>query len=72
MSNKYVLFSFPDTYFEALQPLFEIDPFVLRLFVLITDIKKLSSLFEKAPNSILIMKLANDCFYVAKVSNMCT
>ena len=62
-------FSYPDAYFEELQPLFIIDPYLLRLLILKTDINCLSSLFEKVPISILIMRLVRESLHGIKVSN---
>ena len=63
-------FSFSDVHFGELQPLFYVDPYLLRYFVLKTDINYLSSLFEKVPMSILLMRLTKDCSFLIKVSNM--
>ena len=57
-------------YYGELQPLFHIDPYLLRLFVLKTDIYSLSSLFERLPLSLVIMRLAKDCFYNIKVRSV--
>ena len=64
-------FSFPGAeYFEELQALFHIDPYLLRLFILKTDINNLSSLFERIPLSIVIMRLAKECYYNIKVRSI--
>ena len=53
-------------YYEELQILFHIDPYLLRLFVLKTDVSSLSTLFERLPLSLVIMRLAKD-FHNVKV-----
>ena len=65
--NSQLCFSFSDVHFRELQPLFCIDPYLLRYFVLKTDINFLSSILDKVPLSILIMRLTKDCIYTIKV-----
>lgn len=68
-------YSFPDSYIEELQLQFLIDPYLLRFFVLKTDINNLAHLFGSVPMSILILRLAKDCIPTIKVSihyNICT
>ena len=52
-----------------MQPLFEIDPYCLRVYVLKTHREKFSFLLGKVPLSVFIMRLAEDCLYSVKVSN---
>ena len=58
-------------YYGELQPLFHIDPYLLRLFVLKTDVSSLSTLFERLPLSLVIMRLAKDCYHSVKVRSTC-
>ena len=64
--------SLTDLYFEELQQMFWIDPYFLRYFVYKIDISYLPSIMEKVPLSILIMRLARDCFHIIKVSSVCS
>ena len=64
----YIFFSLTDVHFEELQQMFFIDPYLLRFFVFKIHSNNLSSIFEKVPMSILIMRLTRDCLYSIKVS----
>ena len=66
-----VFFSLTGAHFGELQDLFLIDPYLLRFFLFKIGISYLSSMFEKVPASLLIMRLASDCLPVIKVSGMC-
>ena len=57
---KLFFHSFPASYMEDLQPLFEIDPLLLRFFVYRTPLNNLYSLFGKVPTSIMLMRLAQE------------
>ena len=46
---------------QELQPLFEIDPLLLRLFVKVTAVEDLQLLISKVPTSILLMRLVEEC-----------
>ena len=48
------------SYIQKLQPIFKIDPFLLRLFVKITALEDLQMLINKVPTSILLMRLAEE------------
>ena len=48
------------SYIKKLQPLFTIDPFLLRLFVKIVALEDLQMLIAKVPTSILLMRLAEE------------
>ena len=58
-----------NSYIQELQPLFKIDPLLLRLFVKITALEDLQLLIGKVPNSILITRLAEECTYGYQVTN---
>ena len=60
------------SYIQELQPLFEIDPLLLRLFVKVTAFVDLESLIGKIPSSILLMRLAEECTSVYQVCNVYT
>jgi len=48
--------------FKELEPLFEVDPLLLRLFVRKLEVAAgVSFLFGKVPTSIVIMRLAEEC-----------
>ena len=49
-----------DSYFQKLQPSFEVDPMLLRLFVKVTALEEVSLLFGKIPTSILLMRLTEE------------
>ena len=66
--DMYCIFSLTDVHFGELQHMFLIDPYLLRFFVFKIDSNYLSSIFEKVPMSILIMRLTRDCLYSIKVS----
>ena len=53
---------------KDLQPLFEIDPLLLRLFVKQVSISDLEFLCGKVPTSILIMRLAQEAQQKVEVS----
>ena len=59
--------SFPDSYSEILQPLFKLDPLLMRYFVYLTPLNKLSSLFGKVPISVLLMRIARE-FHESQIS----
>ena len=59
--------SLSDTYLKDLQLQFHIDPLLSRLIVKKTSINNLSSLFGHVPLSVLMMKLAQECFHNIKV-----
>jgi len=55
--------------FEELEPLFEVDPLLLRLFVRKLEVAAgISFLFGKIPTSLVIMSLAEECLFEIKVS----
>ena len=56
MSNVSVFCS----YIQKLQPLFKIDPFLIRLFVKVTALEDLQMLISKVPSSILLMRLSEE------------
>ena len=58
------------SYIQELQPLFEIDPLLLRLFVKVTAFVDLESLFGKVPSSILLIRLAEECTSAYQVMHM--
>ena len=45
------------SYFQELQPLFKIDPLLLRLFVKVIALEDLCLLIGKIPASVLLMRL---------------
>ena len=49
--------------YQELQPLFQIDPLLLRLFVKVTALEDIQLLISKVPTSILLMRLAEECTY---------
>ena len=48
-------------YVQELQPLFESDPLLLRLFVKVVDVDDLKLLINKVPMSVLLMRLTDQC-----------
>ena len=50
-----------NSYIQELQPLFKIDPLLLRLFVKVTALEDVQLLIGKVPTSILLMRLAEEC-----------
>ena len=48
-------------YVQELQPLFESDPLLLRLFVKVIDVDDLKLLINKVPMSVLLMRLTDQC-----------
>ena len=50
-----------NSYIQELQPLFKIDPLLLRLFVKVTALEEISLLIGKVPTSILLVRLAEEC-----------
>ena len=59
-----------NSYIQELQPLFKIDPLLLRLFVKVTALEDLQLLIGKVPASILLMRLAEECTYGYQVIRM--
>ena len=49
-----------NSYIDELQPLFEIDPLLLRLFVKVVALDEIHLLIGKVPTSILLMRLAEE------------
>lgn len=55
-------------YIQELEPLFKIDPMLLRLFVKVTALEDLELLIGKVPISIVLMRIAEDGSQVSQVS----
>ena len=58
-----------DSYVQELQPLFEIDPLLMRLFVKVTALEDLELLIVKIPSSIILMRLTEECASAYQVTN---
>lgn len=55
-------------YIQELQPLFETDPLLLRLFVKVVAVEDLKLLINKVPMSMLLMRLTEELTYGYKVT----
>ena len=62
------IYSLFDPYLKSLQTLFDIDPLLPRLIVNKADVSNLLQLIGRAPVSVIIMKLIEECALSVKVS----
>lgn len=58
-------------YTEELQPIFKIDPLLLRLFVKVVALEDLHLLIAKVPTSILLMRLVEESTNENQVAITC-
>ena len=58
------------SFMPELQPLFEFDPLLLRVYIKKTAVVDLKNLVGKVPTDILLMRLAEDNLHKIQV-NMC-
>ena len=52
-----------NSYIQELQPMFEIDPLLQRLFVKVTSLEDLPKLIGHVPISILLMRLSEELIH---------